>query len=172
MSIRSALGSVHTDQARQPSTKNINPANRSMCCVLKRLPVIDFGSGHLLGGMSERKSASPQRRREDAFPLRAAVSKETPKEDVEMVESLPDQPRALATGQHIQNNQTLGDSPSPAYDIHNAGSKSPSLERMRQSTPGSTSIERSPREPSRSYTPGSSDVPNETDAFNGGQVCR
>lgn len=141
----------------------------SMCCVVRHLPGTDFMSDHPMSdhpfsNMSDRelKSPSPQQRREETYPVRTALpSKEPSREEIELAQQL------LGHAQGARNHppsQHSGDSPSPRYD-QRLSSTSPSTDRIRHQTPGSTSGDSSQRE--QSYAPIA-----QSDTTQSGQVCR
>lgn len=130
-----------------------------MLCALRKLPVTDFMSDHNYA-MSDRGSTSPQRRREESFPLRTTLpTREPSKEDIELAQ------RLLGHSQPSPKNnesseQSLRRSQSP--NKQRPGSSSPNLDRPRQITP------RSEGEQSQAYAA----VASQPDAVNSGQVCR
>ena len=135
-----------------------------MCCELEHYPVTGFMSDHPFGGMSNRRSPSPQRRREETFPDRSALpSREPSKEDIELAQHLIG--HAQGTIQWNENEQSAANSPSPNNEANSPKSSSP---RSRQITPRSNSLERQERELSQSYPP----VSSQSDAVPSGQVCR
>lgn len=135
-----------------------------MCVVLEQHPVTGFTSDHHLGGMNNR--VSPQRRREETFPVRSALpSREPSKEDIELAQHLIG--HAQGTTKRNENEQSTANSPSPNNEA-NSSESSPSMDRLRQVTPRSNSLERHERELSQSYPP----VSSQSDAVPNGQVCR
>lgn len=136
-----------------------------MCCALRRLPVTDFMSDHPYGGMSDRGSSSPQRRREETFPLRTALpSREPSREEVELAQQIIARSQAANNNREAsRNEQSRRDSTSPSSEHQRPVSTSPSLDRARQITP------RSEGEQPQSYAP----VTSQPDAaVPTGQVCR
>ncbi|KAL2066480.1 hypothetical protein VTL71DRAFT_2551 [Oculimacula yallundae] len=117
-----------------------------------------LSSTHPFGEMGDRHP-SPQHRAEEAFPLRTSLpARERSKEELELAQQL--------LGHSQAQRDTSGDSPSPRYDSQRPPSTSPSIDRMRQVTPGSVSEEQGQREPS--YAPSSL---SQHDAAPSGQVC-
>jgi len=141
-----------------------------MSCVLQKHPVTGFMSDHHLGSMSNnRRSPSPQRRREETFPVRSALpSREPSKEDIELAQHLIGHAQGARTVQRNENEQNATNSPSPNYEANSPESSSPSVDRLRQITPRSNSLERNEREISQSYPP----VSSQSDSIPSGQVCR
>ncbi|TVY88063.1 GATA factor [Lachnellula willkommii] len=134
-----------------------------MCVVLEQNPVTGFMSDHNLGGMNNR--ISPQRRGEETFPVRSALpSREPSKEDIELAQHLIG--HAQGTTKRNENEQSTANSPSPNNEV-NSSESSPSMDRLRQVTPRSNSLERHERELSQSYPP----VSSQSDAVPNGQVC-
>ncbi|CZR64976.1 related to GATA factor SREP [Phialocephala subalpina] len=134
-----------------------------MYCALRRLPVTDFMSDHSFGSMSDRGSSSPQRRREEIFPLRTALpSREPSREDVELAQQIIARAQAASSRDASRNDQSSRDSTSPSSEHQRPVSTSPTLDRARQITP------RSEGEQSQSYAP----VTSQLDAaIPSGQVC-
>lgn len=121
-------------------------------------------SDHPYGGMSDRRSSSPQRRREETFPVRTVLpSREPSREDIELAQQLLGHSQA-ATGRESRNEQPTKDSPSPSYEHQRLGSTSPTVDRVRQITPRSEAEQSHPQ----SYAP----VPSQADSIPSGQVCR
>jgi hypothetical protein len=118
---------------------------------------------------NNRRSPSPQRRREETFPVRSALpSREPSKEDIELAQHLIGHAQGARAVQHNENEQNAKNSPSPNYEANSPDSSSPSVDRLRQITPRSNSLERNEREVSQSYPP----VSSQSDAIPSGQVCR
>ncbi|KAF8858309.1 hypothetical protein BDZ45DRAFT_401175 [Acephala macrosclerotiorum] len=135
-----------------------------MCLALRRLPVTDFMSDHPYGGMSDRGSSSPQRRREETFLLRTALpSREPSREEVELAQQIIARSQAANNNREAsRNEQPRRDSASPSSERQRPVSTSPTLDRARQITP------RSEGEQAQSYAP----VTSQPDAAApSGQVC-
>lgn len=114
-------------------------------------------SNHPFGNMSDRDSS--QQRREETFPLRTALpARERSREEIELAQQL--------LGHSQGGRDVSGDSPSPRYDAQRPPSTSPSVDRLRQATPGSATEEVGLRE--QSFAPMSS----QSDTGPSGQVCR
>ena len=138
-----------------------------MSCALGNYPMTGFPSDHLFSDMSNRRSPSPQRRREETFLVRSVLpSREPSKEDIELAQHLIG--HAQGTIQRVENGQSATNSPSPNYEANSPESSSPSVERLSQITPRSNSVERQERELSQSYPP----VSSQSDSVPSGQVCR
>ncbi len=135
-----------------------------MCCAVRHIPGTDFMSDHPFRNMSDRdlKSPSPQQRREETYPVRTALpSKDPSKEEIELAQQLLGHAQGVIKHPPSQHS---GDSPSPRYE-QRPSSTSPSADRMRHQTPGSTSEDSSQRE--QSYAPIA-----QSDTTSSGQVCR
>lgn len=135
----------------------------SMCCVVRHNSGTDFMSDHPMsnhpfGNMNDRDSS--QQRKEETFPLRTALpARERSREEIELAQQL--------LGHSQGGRDVSGDSPSPRYDAQRPPSTSPSVDRLRQATPGSTTDEAGQRE--QSFAPMSS---SQSDTGPSGQVCR
>ncbi|KAG4419025.1 hypothetical protein IFR04_007801 [Cadophora malorum] len=114
-------------------------------------------SNHPFGNMNDRDSS--QQRKEETFPLRTALpARERSREEIELAQQL--------LGHSQGGRDVSGDSPSPRYDAQRPPSTSPSVDRLRQATPGSTTDEAGQRE--QSFAPMSS---SQSDTGPSGQVC-
>lgn len=113
-----------------------------MCCTLAKLPVTDFTSDHPFSSMSDRQSPSPQRRKEDTFPLRTAQpSRDTSGEDLELTRRMVDQIQAEKSSDVNRIEEPFIGSRSPSNELQRTGSASPDLDRPRQITPRSDGLQ-------------------------------
>ncbi|KAH8678747.1 hypothetical protein BGZ60DRAFT_371245 [Tricladium varicosporioides] len=118
--------------------------------------------------MSNRRSLSPQRRREETFPVRSALPSRGPsKEDIELAQQLIGHSQGARPAPKSRSEESAGPSPSPGLEGQTPESTSPSAERMRQITPSSNSSER-PQDQPRAYAPSSA---AQADTGPSGQVC-
>lgn len=139
-----------------------------MCSIVQHPPdVTGFMSDHRFAAMSERTS-SPQRRREEAFPVRSSLpSQEPSEEDIELAQHLLGHSQAIRNNHRKQEEELARDSPSPTYKLQSPSSSMVSAERARQITPRSVSTERNQRD--SFYAPVTSP---QSDSAPSGQICR
>lgn len=117
--------------------------------------------------MNNMGSQSPQRRKEETFPVRSAMpSREPSKEDLELAQHLIG--HAQGAIQRNEKEERVLNTPSPNYEGNSPESSSASVDHLRQITPRSNSLERQEQELSQSYPP----VSSQSDAVPNGQVCR
>lgn len=138
-------------------------------CAVRHLPVTDVRSVHSFGTMDDkRRSPSPQRRREETYPVRNTLpSKQSSRENIEYPPRLQETTREIGSDRQDSEQQARR-SPSPRYPSPNPQSGSPSFQRVQQNTSRSDSFERGQLDRSSSYAPSASsqsDIPS-------GQVCR
>ncbi|KAF4635673.1 hypothetical protein G7Y89_g2438 [Cudoniella acicularis] len=121
--------------------------------------------------MSNRRSPSPQRRREETFPVRSALPSRNPsKEAVEIAQHLIGHSQGAQNVSQAQSEKSARTSPSPSYDAQTPESLSQSAERLHQVAPRSSSLDRLQQEQSRAYATNATDA-TQSDPVPSGQVC-
>jgi hypothetical protein len=141
----------------------------SMSCVYSTHLVSDFKSDHSPHTMSNKNSATPQRRK-DTFPVRTVLpSREPSKEDLELAQHLIGHAQGIRGDPIAQDGESSRSTPSPACDASTPGSASPSVQRLREIASRSSSLERSQQDPTQSHQRAQS---IQSDAVPAGQVCR
>lgn len=135
-----------------------------MICTVPQLSVTGFKWDQPFGIMSAKHSQSPQRKREEIYPVRPAIPREPLTEDIQPAQDSVSHPQGI---QNRSEGQPLRyDTPSPTYAPRNHESPS---DRRRQTTPSLASAERMHREGSQSYAPA---ILSQVDSVPSGQICR
>jgi GATA-binding protein len=133
-----------------------------MRCEVRPFPVTDFLSDHPFGVMNE--ISSPQRRREETFPVRSTLpSREPSRADLELAQHLVGHSQGITSNRPSPNEQVI-DSPSPSQELRHPETTLITA----QEAPSPDSLEREERESSQSYAP----VVSQPGSVPSGQVCR
>lgn len=162
---------ARTGYQRHHSRPILSPHNlrqSPMCSEVRQYPVADFVSKHPFGCMAGSDPSLPQRRRDEAFPVRSALpSREPSKEDLELAQHLVGHSQGIRDNQQTQSQRNM-DGPSPLKDFHGPESSSSTERQTYQGVRRSASVEREHRESPQPYVPA---VP-QSESVPSGQVCR